>query len=828
MKIYHYLRKVTLIFVVFCFSISIVPQNSTKSVLASTNTTPYVLWEGAQLIKGQVGKIDVLKPINLWKREGSKLKYIRVLKPGESYRVYRYDAQFGGQYGLGGNNFITNMKGYIQYKTPSRSKLKLVNPEAYATKLTLGTVTKENEKILAPGVTKTEISIDSKRGKQQIFKVDVDQKASEIVFETTLANDQVIGFESVKGQATRENDDYYYVIAGVNGDYFDKNGAPTDLMVHNGDIITTNTTSKSQRTIFGISPSGKAMIGNPEITLQLDSEGVASHKIDSVNKRRNAENLVLYTPDFASNTMTNNLGTEVVLSNLSGKMNGNGQVNAKVDKIIKGMGSEHLKPGQIILSGHGESSTYLNNLKEGQDVTISMEYDDLNWSHVEQAIGGRYLLVKNGTAQNFTDNGVHPRTAIGIKADGSVFVVAVDGRQSNYSVGLTLNELGKMMKDMGAVDSMTFDGGGSTTMVVQENNGKPEVVNRPSDGVARSVGNGLIIKGKKKLGDLSNIEIFPQQLTIFKGSVLSSVDLVVKGYDSNHVEVFLKDPVKWTSTKGTFSSDGSFKASDTIGKGTLTATVGTITTSIPVNIVDKLDSLKTSEKTIFVEKNKTKRLNVRGLLSGVDVIPDPSIFHYEVSPLIGHVKDGIFYANNNDTSGIIKVSYGSQSVEIKVIVGVPDQLILEDFEATLSNWKASGDKFNEAFVSSEKFYKKNGQQSLKVRYDFIGTKGISGVYATPSAPIDIPFKPVKIGMWVYGDAKGNWLRGQLKDANDVVVQLDFAKSIDWLGWKYVEALVPSGLTTPYQLEVPIRYMQTNDELKNRGQIFIDDIQSIYR
>ncbi|WP_313800986.1 serine aminopeptidase domain-containing protein [Cytobacillus sp.] len=83
-----------------------------------------VYWDGLLMKKGQIGKIEVVKPINLWKREGDKLTFVRVLKPGEQYRVYKYDDKFGGQYGLGDHHYITNMKGYVNYKTPSKAKLK--------------------------------------------------------------------------------------------------------------------------------------------------------------------------------------------------------------------------------------------------------------------------------------------------------------------------------------------------------------------------------------------------------------------------------------------------------------------------------------------------------------------------------------------------------------------------------------------------------------------------------------------------------------------------------------------------------------------------------
>lgn len=85
---------------------------------------PKVYWDGLLMKKGQIGKVEVVKPINLWKRNGDKLEFVRVLNPGEQYRVYKYDNKFGGQYDLGGNHYVTNIEGYLNYKTPSKAKLK--------------------------------------------------------------------------------------------------------------------------------------------------------------------------------------------------------------------------------------------------------------------------------------------------------------------------------------------------------------------------------------------------------------------------------------------------------------------------------------------------------------------------------------------------------------------------------------------------------------------------------------------------------------------------------------------------------------------------------
>jgi hypothetical protein len=50
----------------------------------------------------------------------------RILNPGESYPVYGFDNQFGGQYNVGGL-YVTNMKDYIKYETPSKDLIDQAN-----------------------------------------------------------------------------------------------------------------------------------------------------------------------------------------------------------------------------------------------------------------------------------------------------------------------------------------------------------------------------------------------------------------------------------------------------------------------------------------------------------------------------------------------------------------------------------------------------------------------------------------------------------------------------------------------------------------------------
>ena len=83
----------------------------------------------------------------------------------------------------------------------------------------------------------------------------------------------------------------------------------------------------------------------------------------------------------------------------------------------------------------------------------------------------------------------HPRTAVGYSRDGAtLLLVAVDGRTTR-SVGMTLVELAALMRRVGAWNALNFDGGGSTTMVIDG-----ALANVPSDSTGeRAVGNALLV-----------------------------------------------------------------------------------------------------------------------------------------------------------------------------------------------------------------------------------------------------------------------------------------------------------------------------------------------
>lgn len=128
----------------------------------------------------------------------------------------------------------------------------------------------------------------------------------------------------------------------------------------------------------------------------------------------------------------------------------------------------------------------------------------LRWSigvpGVYDIVGGMPILVQDGQIVVSSCPGAfcgrNPRTGIGFTANGSVLLVVVDGRQPRWSVGASLREFAMIMHDLGAVQALNLDGGGSSAMVV-----KSEVVNRPSDGQQRPISNTVLVLSGPDLGE---------------------------------------------------------------------------------------------------------------------------------------------------------------------------------------------------------------------------------------------------------------------------------------------------------------------------------------
>ena len=267
--------------------------------------------------------------------------------------------------------------------------------------------------------------------------------------------------------------------AAVNACYFDTDGWVIGNCKWNGSFFGVDDTPRSA---FVVDKEGKASIQKDLSYLGTVSlPGGQTLTIKGLNRQRITDDLVLFNRNYAGSTRTNEHGREVRVS--KGRAT---EVSAK--------GNMRLDRDSLVLSGHGANADALARVRRGDRVAIAQTLGSRLADEARLVVGGGPMLVERGVVNVRSREesiapdiayGRAPRTGIGIKADGTVLLMVVDGR-SRYSAGMSLNEFARYLKRFGAVSAVNLDGGGSSEMVLD---GK--IMNRPSDGSERPVSIGL-------------------------------------------------------------------------------------------------------------------------------------------------------------------------------------------------------------------------------------------------------------------------------------------------------------------------------------------------
>lgn len=142
-------------------------------------------------------------------------------------------------------------------------------------------------------------------------------------------------------------------------------------------------------------------------------------------------------------------------------------------------------------------------VKKDGDVEIRDVAADEDLSEIAQAVSGNRVVLKDGEIVAQTDKAVHPRTAVGYSKDKRyLYFVVIDGRQKDYSVGATYEDVAAALKLCGASEGLNLDGGGSTTMAILGDDDEPLVLNRPINGtpdLLRFNGNSIGVTANGKL-----------------------------------------------------------------------------------------------------------------------------------------------------------------------------------------------------------------------------------------------------------------------------------------------------------------------------------------
>ena len=605
------------------------------------------------------------------------------------------------------------------------------------------------------------------------------------------------------------------VVSGLNGDWYVlSTGAPTGLVVTDGVVRATGYYSSTWA--IGFYDDGTAFIAQNGLSMSVTLGGATLNLSGGINKVRKMTSsdgsggLTLLTSDFADTTKNSEAGVDVILTPVedeSGTYSTEPRIGRQtqyvVEQVLESTGSIAIPEGKAVLTlnakDNADTLAKLRALVPGDTVTLSITSTDARWNDVDQALGGVAKLVTNGQAASGLDASRTAWPAIGIKADGTLVFYALDGKQPGLSVGATQTQVAQRLIELGCVEAICMDGGGSTTIGVTYPDGSSmEVVNSPSDGSQRANSTAIFLTTElQPTGELDSYYVTPTDNLLLSGA---AVQLSASGLDTHYYPTSGYE-VEWEVTEGggTVDENGLFTAGTESGTSRVTADDGYASGTVSITTVSTPDSITLSDEStgaavtsLNLDPGGQMDLKASASYRSLDLTAQDTCFTWTADPAVGTVdENGLFTAGEKSASGTLTVSAGGKTLTIPVSVAGHVNT-LEDLEGGMDAFTATDTAVPAVETGLE--YVHNGRQSLKMTYD------ASSGSASLGAALAIPAGESWLGMWVYGDGSGNTLMATVTDSQLQTSQI-LLTALNFTGWQYISAELPEGAAYLNSLDV---------------------------
>lgn len=353
-------------------------------------------------------------------------------------------------------------------------------------------------------------------GDAAVYVAEMDRNASGLRFDVELANTRVLGRETISRAARRLMEKGILPLAGVNGsfgireDSRGRGGMMFNLHIQNGELVSIPTPldrwgysppSPWGETSFGVTPEGEFLMDRVQLngTLEVDGE---TFEIGGVNQICDSLcPVVIYTPRFGRRTLTRRC-YEFTLEELEIPLTGKYRSRFVVT-AVSARGNSPIPPrGAVISVASTHAKGWRDKLKTSAEGKLTIALTPEKWQAVHSGVGGNLRLLRDGEIEpelerfaRFGGSHAHrngarrnPRSALGFN-DEKLFLITVDGRQSGYSMGMTLYHMADFFQALGIKHAINFDGGSSSTLWAL---GK--VANSPSHGYERRIFNIAFIR----------------------------------------------------------------------------------------------------------------------------------------------------------------------------------------------------------------------------------------------------------------------------------------------------------------------------------------------
>lgn len=627
------------------------------------------------------------------------------------------------------------------------------------------------------------------------------------------------------------------VIAAINGDFFTvENGVATGMVIKEGIIRASESTMANYNSV-GFYDDGEVIIGRSGLQTRAhytNTSGTAITVGMHLNKQlTQASGIVLFTEDYHDTNKATIPSFNVILNVTDGEPRINETMTGVVTALGGSTSQTPIREGEVVIS-MASNTPYVTTLQQLQTLTVGDEVEftfeaDEAWEDVEYAVGAGYKLLTDGVnVAPATDRTRAPRTALGITEDGEVIFYTVDGRQKGYSQGTYQAELADRLIELGCVEAVNLDGGGSTGMrVLYPGDVNTSLVNKPSGGSMRACANYiLLVTDRPSRGDAEALHLYPYSVTMLAGA---KQEFTVKATDRAYYAAEVPHRISFDVDNrrlGGFGEDGNEDHVFTAGNRDMSGRVevygsGAYGTA-EVNVVESPTSIQLTSasgavlgNSIAVGAGDTYDFGAKAIYKRKTIVSQDDCYTWEVSGDIGTIDEfGVFTADPNaEENGTITVSAGDTSTTITVNVA-GHGVRLEDFEGNGSLVR-SGDFVT--YLNKELAYVHNGYQSLAMAYEYETTTDAA---VTLSAPIEQEFTSAPGGatFWLYGDDSGNEI-GLTVDTEDGLETVSGGE-IDFLGWKQIVLKLPEGTTELISLD-----LTRNGALS--GTIYVDHLMVTY-
>ena len=466
----------------------------------------------------------------------------------------------------------------------------------------------------------------------------------------------------------------YHVIAGINGDYYNmSNYEPLGIAIYEGKLISSDNGFNA----VGFKADGSAVIGKPTLRPWMTLPGLDGLPI-RINKTRNTADFSLLTPDYGPTTKSTAAGYDVICTPSQNDLTVNCSVTLTVDEVKETSGAIAIPAGKMVLSLPAAADQTkidaVKALKAGDTITVDISAAD-GWQDVQFAVGSLYKLVTDGVAETGLNKDLEPRTAVGLKADGTLVLYTVDGRQSGYSVGATMEMVADRLIELGCVEATIMDGGGSTSLnAIYLGDEAISQINKSCVSPQRSVTDYIVLATKQAAtGTAAQLAIAPLNAVMLQGATRV---FTAKAADAYGYQTAVPGGVSFAVTGdiGTIDQNGLFTAQKA-GTGTITLSGNGLTpAAVNVTVIDAPSSITVRNgsanlSSLQVKAESVTDLAALAMYNHMNLYSSDENFNWSISGDIGTIdQSGKFTASKDGGQGSLSVTACGVTATIPVTV----------------------------------------------------------------------------------------------------------------------------------------------------------------